>query len=123
MTTKRKVPMTKAGKPDKRYVKSVNAKSKVTGKAPSKRTKSRRAKPQLKGYSANPVKRYYTVFAVKNGDIIAYWDGATFDTDRYKQKLYSDIGDAKKDAEKIAEKIKSGYRVGYGREPDPIKKR
>lgn len=123
MATKRKVPTTKAGKPDKRYVKSVNAKSKVTGKAPSKRTKSRRAKPQVKGYSANPVKRYYTVFAVKNGDIVAYWDGTVFDTDRYKQKLYKAIDEAKKDAEKIAEKIKSGYRVGYGVEPDPIKKR
>lgn len=55
MATKRKVPLTKAGKPDKRYVKSVGAKSKATGKAPTKRTQKRRAKPQIKGYSSNPV--------------------------------------------------------------------
>jgi len=79
MTTKRKVPTTKAGKPDKRYVKSVGAKSKATGKAPTKRTQKRRAKPQLGGYSANPVtdyviytvesgvKYYYTHFSARSG--------------------------------------------------------
>lgn len=67
MATKRKVPTTKAGKPDKRYVKSVNEKSKATGKAPTKRTQKRRAKPQIKGYSANPSKSVLYIQEVKNG--------------------------------------------------------
>lgn len=101
----------------KKPVKKVTAK-----KAPTKRTQKRRARPRVAGYSPNPSKAVYTVYAARDGDIVAYWDGSTFDTDRYKQALYATASAAKSVAENLATKIKAGYRVGYGRESDPIKK-
>lgn len=125
MATKRKVPMTKAGKPDKRHVKSVNAKS----KAPTKRTKKRRAKPQLKGYSANPAPNIGKGFIIgitdeskKGSPVIGYFTGEGFDDNHHKAMFCPNIGIAKivaKEAKKYMPK--SGYKlaaIDY-----PLKKR
>jgi len=60
----KKIPLTKAGKPDKRYTKSLGSLSKATGQAPSKHLKARRAKPVKPGYFPNPVNEKYTVHVV-----------------------------------------------------------
>lgn len=67
-----KVPLTKAGKPDKRFTKSIGAPSRTTKKAPSKRLKARRAKPKVAGYSANPVSRppVYVVVVTVEGRVL-----------------------------------------------------
>jgi hypothetical protein len=59
----KKVPLTKKGEPDKRYVKSVKSPSKVTKKAPTKRTVKRCVKNVRKGYYPNPVGKT-AIFAV-----------------------------------------------------------
>jgi hypothetical protein len=64
----KKVPMTKKGKPDKRYVKSLKSPSKVTKKAPTKRTVKRRVKNVRKGYYPNPLEG------------VVYWDGGYIST-------------------------------------------
>lgn len=51
----KKTPLTKAGKPDKRYVKAIKSPSKTTKKAPTKRTVKRRTKNTKKGYYPNPI--------------------------------------------------------------------
>jgi hypothetical protein len=67
------VPLTKAGKPDKRFVTATKATSKVTKKAPTKRTQKRRAKPRVAGYSANPVSWF---MVLKSGNKrIGVWSG------------------------------------------------
>lgn len=81
---KRKVPLTKSGKPDKRYAKSTGSKSKATGKSPSKRLKARRTEPQKPGYSANPITYYVVKIATHNdevGYLVSYSKSARYDTD------------------------------------------
>ena len=119
MATKRKVPTTKAGKPDKRYVKSVNAKSKATGKASSKRTQKRRAKPQLKGYSANPAPNIGKGFIIgitdeskKGAPVIGYFTGKGFDDNHHKAMFCPTIDIAKIIASEARKHIpKSGYKL------------
>lgn len=72
----RKVPLTKSGKPDKRFVKTTGAKSKRTKKTPSKRLVKRRAKKQVKGYSANPVTDHVIKIVAKNG-VTGFFGGQT----------------------------------------------
>ena len=82
MSLKRDVPLTKAGKPDKRYAKSVKAKTK-TGATPNKRTQKRRTKRQIKGYSANPKApaKYVVKVVTRVGSVGYYRADGHFDTD------------------------------------------
>lgn len=72
----RKVPLTKSGKPDKRFVKTTGAKSKRTKRAPTKRLVKRRAKKQVAGYSANPVADHVIKIVAKNG-VTGFFGGQT----------------------------------------------
>ena len=109
----RKVPLTKSGKPDKRYTKSVNSKSKATGKKPSKRLKTRRSKPQIKGYSANPVNDQWVICVVDNrsNKVIGYYDGLDFDTNAAKGAMFSSKKYADVVANRLKDKIPKSYTV------------
>lgn len=129
---KRKVPLTKAGKPDKRFVTSTHARSKATKKAPTKRTVRRRSKPQVKGYSANPPADHYVKVITKK-NVTGYFTGtgkmgAEFDTEFNKAKKLSRYV-----ADIVADLVRSKYgknvkeirvvkkaEAGTGRKNNPV---
>lgn len=74
--------------------KPVTAKSQVTGKAPSKRLKKRRAENTKKGYFPNPVKsrktspKFLIEIKIKRGAVGYLTSSGKADTDiKYAQKL------------------------------------
>jgi hypothetical protein len=112
--TKRNVPLTKAGKPDKRYVPNTRSKSKTTRRAPSKRTVRRRTKRQIPGYSANPAPSDYQIVAFRPGSRTphGYWTGRVFDTDPGLAMPHPSRDIAESTAALLSHVIAPGYHVG-----------
>lgn len=117
----RKIPTTKAGKPDKRYVKTDGAASKATGKKPTKRLQKRRAKPQVKGYSANPSKSVFLVVVKhpRTEKVLGYLskfdakNRAVWDDEITKADVYATKEAAKKALLRSKESTNLAYKFGY----------
>lgn len=113
---KRRVPLTKSGKPDKRFAPSTKSRSKTTGKPPVKRTQKRRAKPQRKGYSANPRGGY--ILKVTGFKTAGYWTGSNWNTNKTLARVYSTIATAKR----ALPRVKAATGSQYGIAAVPVKK-
>lgn len=86
-------------KPARKRV-AINAPSRITKKAPSKRLRSRRARNAKPGYFPNPTDQY--VIAVYFNRDISYFDGAGFNIGKQFAARFNNQTAAKRVAEKLA---------------------